>query len=754
MDEKTSLSGSDRALPILTWRAVVLAALGYLVCLAIATDPVMRNLGRGIPGGGSDPAIHLWTLRWYERCLLEGELPFRCEGLNAPVGISTGQNPALHLPAILFLTLRFVTTNDTLRYDLIWMFGFLTTGLGTAWLALRVVKDRLSAWLAGLLAMLSAPMLLHGHGHIELIQLGSVPLFLGAWLAWLERPGRGRFLGAVGAYLLVAMSAQYFALMTIAPAIVMLTWIAKGSSDGMFGWLRRRWGGLAGFGLLSLHGISLLYVSQLLAIVGGMRMERLRSEFDAYGVPWWAYVIPIPGLGFERAVALNWWTPEYGARVVEIGSYQGIVMLALLAVSMMGRVRFDRRWMWWSLLALSCVLSFGSALKVGGWTVPMPSSWLYDLFPPVRLTRVPGRYNLFVVVFGAVIASVALRAIFSRLPRSGMKGVCVVGLAILVILDLGRRPFPLSELEGPPEVYASLAARNPGSTLLEVPQYDTHGGPEALELSGMLSYWQATHRLQTTAGYTAVANLAYEWRLGHTSPFLDRLVRQGDYAMEATIPALDLMRSVSLLDLAWMYSRSHQLDFIVVHRWWAERYPYYRDSLDRLCQLLEPAKVLEGDGISVFATEALPKPRVPVALPTEGWGSRVVLEERFNAGLTDQAIVAVFNPDAAQPLVLTIEARSRKRPSRVRLKNGSSILAEWVIAPRRFEPYLSPPFRLPEGLSELVVELDEADRTPSSRSADPVRVSQVLLKPSNAPEIPIPGTLANSASGRDEAVHQ
>jgi hypothetical protein len=131
-----------------------------------------------------------------------------------------------------------------------------------------------------------------------------------------------------------------------------------------------------------------------------------------------------------------------------------------------------------------------------------------------------------------------------------------------------------------------------------------------------------------------------------------------------------------------------------------------------------------------------------------------VLEERFNAGLTDQAIVAVFNPDAAQPLVLSIEARSRKRPCRVRLKDGSSILSEWVITPQRFELYLSTPFRLPEGLSELVVELDEADRSPSSRSADPVRVSQVLLKPSNTPEITVSGTLANSASGMDEAEHR
>ena len=44
--------------------------------------------------------------------------------------------------------------------------------------------------MAGLLAMLSAPVLLHAQAHLELVFLGSVPAFLSAWLDFVDRPCR------------------------------------------------------------------------------------------------------------------------------------------------------------------------------------------------------------------------------------------------------------------------------------------------------------------------------------------------------------------------------------------------------------------------------------------------------------------------------------------------------------------------------------------------------------------------------------
>ena len=48
-------------------------------------------------------------------------------------------------------------------------------------LAWHVVRDRACAAMAGLLAILSGPVMLHAHAHLELIYVGSFPVFLLAW---------------------------------------------------------------------------------------------------------------------------------------------------------------------------------------------------------------------------------------------------------------------------------------------------------------------------------------------------------------------------------------------------------------------------------------------------------------------------------------------------------------------------------------------------------------------------------------------
>ena len=75
------------------------------------------------------------------------------------------------------------------------MFGLLLAGLGTALLGWFVLRDRACAAFGGLLAMLSAPMMIHAAGHLELIYVGTFPLFLVAWMRFVDRPSRGEAAG-------------------------------------------------------------------------------------------------------------------------------------------------------------------------------------------------------------------------------------------------------------------------------------------------------------------------------------------------------------------------------------------------------------------------------------------------------------------------------------------------------------------------------------------------------------------------------
>src|SRR5262249_13241906 len=200
------------------WRSLAGWAAFYVLSAAAATYPVILWFRTSMPGSLCDPLQHLWIMRWYRTCLLEGRSPVLCPEIQYPVGAPLGNFSPLHLQSLLFIPLSFVLGNDILAFNLTWLTGLVFTGLGTMLLARQVLRDRLCAGFSGMLAMLSAPMMLHAHGHLELIYLGSIPLFLVAWLRFVDLPGRGRLAAAVLAYILVAMSAAYYSVFAIMPA--------------------------------------------------------------------------------------------------------------------------------------------------------------------------------------------------------------------------------------------------------------------------------------------------------------------------------------------------------------------------------------------------------------------------------------------------------------------------------------------------------------------------------------------------------
>jgi hypothetical protein len=158
----------------------IVAAL-YLVCLSIATWPRVIWFRSTLPER-YDTLQHLWIMRWYKTCLLEGRSPLHCPEIQHPIGAPLGNFSSLHLEALLYIPLSLITPDDAICYNAIWIIGLLLTGLGTFFLSWYLVGDKASAAVGGLLAMLTAPMLVHAHAHLELIHVGGFPLFLVAWM--------------------------------------------------------------------------------------------------------------------------------------------------------------------------------------------------------------------------------------------------------------------------------------------------------------------------------------------------------------------------------------------------------------------------------------------------------------------------------------------------------------------------------------------------------------------------------------------
>jgi hypothetical protein len=680
------------------WRTGALVLVLYAACIAIATYPRVLEPCTTLPSG-IDPVQHLMILRWYKTCLLEGRDPLLLPGIQYPLGSPLGNTSPLYLQGLLYLPLSAIVPNDVACYNVLWFAEFLLAGMGAFALAWHVVRDRASACVGGLLAMLGGPMMLHAHGHLELMTIGLFPLFLVAWMRFLDRPGRGRLAAAVLAYVLMAMGAAYFAVLAVLPAALYAGYgAARAGGGARADWLRVRAAWLAGFAALVVPCLLLLFAPQWLGVLRGDGLDRSLREYARYGAPPWSYVTPTVRHGLARALGFDA-DAGAGAQAVECASYLGVVSLALIGYAAVRRVAFRDAAYWWSAVALLVVLSFGAYLRIGARRVDLPGLWLWQYAYVFRLIRAPARFNLLAAVGAAVVAAAGLRHLLDRFSRPGTRTLVCGALIALAVADLAMVPFGAAAVPPMPACYALLRRRDPGMTLLELP-LQVSGNAEVL--NALTGYWQAFHRGRTTGGYSSRTNVPFDHQLVHNSPFSAPSMAEPGYLQDPGAARFGILQDVAFGDYAWLYLSVHGLKYVVLHQW-PGAMPGGPAGIGRLKARLAAARIFEDGATAVYGRDRLQPPARPALICTEGWrggwhGREVLI-------LSGRGGIAAYNPAPDEGLIFTLEAQAPRTARTVRLRDGDAELARWVIQSRGLRTYQTPPFRLPGGLRHLALEV-------------------------------------------------
>ena len=99
----------------------------------------------------------------------------------------------------------------------------------------------------------------------------------------------------MGFYALVAMSAPYFGVFAIFPAVLYVAWRAIGEGRAGIGpWLRARLGWFAAFAGLTGPVLVVLFSNQIWSLTHGYSMARPEAEFALCRAPFWGYLVPPP----------------------------------------------------------------------------------------------------------------------------------------------------------------------------------------------------------------------------------------------------------------------------------------------------------------------------------------------------------------------------------------------------------------------------------------------------------------------------
>lgn len=208
---------------------VGLPLLVYFFFFCIFTWPWISNFNVSFMTDAGDGLQNVWNIWWINKSVTElNQLPWFTSYLHAPHGVTLlGQtlnpfNGFVALPLLGFLTL-------TQAFNVMIIFSFVVGGLTAFWLCYYFSRSYIPSLIGGFIFTFSSYHFAHAIGHMQLISLEFIPLFILLWWMFLKRPRYLTAVGAATALFLVLMCDYYYFLFSVLTAgmIVLYFWRTK-----------------------------------------------------------------------------------------------------------------------------------------------------------------------------------------------------------------------------------------------------------------------------------------------------------------------------------------------------------------------------------------------------------------------------------------------------------------------------------------------------------------------------------------------
>jgi hypothetical protein len=465
------------------------AAFFYLAWFVLLTWPAIGRSRTHLLTDAGDGLQNVWNLWWMRKALVELHTwPLYTRHLHFPDGVTlightlNPFNGLLAIPLLAILPL-------TVVHNIIIVFSFVAAGLTAYALCRHVSGSHWGSLWGGFVFAFSSFHFAHAQGHMQMVAVEWIPLFLLCWLRWLESPAAARAAAAASALVLVFLCDLYFTLFSLLAAAVIAVWRAARTQGPVSCTLRDyARSGLVFVGLagppLGAFAAALLYGHRHDPLLGIHDPAENSMDLLApfiYGGHWRFAALTAP---YWRHIAGN---------VHESSLHLGWSVIAALVCCAAWRRRMTRPGvgLWFLLGGIFAVLALGPVLRVWGrpiaW-VPMPYDALALAIPPLRLAGAVARF--FVMTYLAAGVLVAL--VYPTLRAGPLRGRWrpAAGAALLV-LEYWPAPLPLTRVAVPAYVKAIAAAPGDGGVI------------DLVNKPPIILYHQTLHERPIAFGYIA-----------------------------------------------------------------------------------------------------------------------------------------------------------------------------------------------------------------------------------------------------------
>jgi hypothetical protein len=414
----------------------------YMTCFSLLTYPAMLKFHTHYFHDNWDGLQQVWNIWWVNKAVTDlHQLPWNTDYLFYPSGMTLLGHA--FGPVNGFIGIAFLPIMGLLQtFNLIFVMGFVLSGLTCFFLSYYLSRSYWGSIVAGFIFTFSSYHFAHAGGHLHLVSMQWIPVFLLCWFLLLARPSIVFGLSASGTLFLVLLSSYYYGFFATISGLVFFVGHAFRAKNAFF-FLKRS----------HLVPLSVFVFASLLttgSLVRAMVASNARDPFTGgHSAREFSQDLLAPFIhgGHWRFSSLTepYWS-SVDLKIDESSVHLGVSVVTLLILGLLLRKRlnFPTMGLWYFLLVLFFLLSLGPVLHVWGKEFPqvvLPYALLEKLLPPLRLSGVPAPMVVVTLLAAAVISAVVLRRLFQLGLLS--RGLALLLIAVLVVEYLPSTPHGL-----------------------------------------------------------------------------------------------------------------------------------------------------------------------------------------------------------------------------------------------------------------------------------------------------------------------
>ncbi len=469
----------------------LLPILFYFIMFCILTYPLIFKFHTHFFTDTGDGLQNVWNLWWINKAVTGlHQSPWYTTYLHYPNGTTLiGQtlNPFNGFMGIFLL--KFSSLIET--HNFIVIFSFVMGGFTAYGLSYYLTKSYWGSLAAGYIFTFSQYHFMHAEGHLQLVSLEWIPLFILCWYKLINSPSLYKAVISAMVLYLVLLCDHYYFLFCVLAAILLVLWHAVSTGNYLFLINRRHMPVLLVF-LIAFVFTSGVPIFHLLRINS---LDPLLGSHNPYAFSLDLLAPFIPGGHWRFAPLTEFYWSKLPGNIHESSVYMGLSAVILIIYTWFNRKRirtgFSSLSFWYLIMFFFGILSLGPALKIAGKNIYsgiMPYEILNILFPPLELSGCPVRMMVMVMLGASVISAAGLSALYKK-DGPKWKLFMISLLMALLFFDTLPKPVPSTRIT-PPE-YIDVLKRAP----------DDGGVIDTVSPSPFSLYYQTIHGKPLGMGY-------------------------------------------------------------------------------------------------------------------------------------------------------------------------------------------------------------------------------------------------------------